>query len=220
MNLNTGYLLPYLLLVLVILDEPEALWFVFFFVIPLLDVMFFIDIPPKNSLLGDNIIHRLCARMWFPLVLYASFIVPVSWGSMVSMGVLLNTSLCLADEMSLSFSMIDEWTEGIICDYMGFFNLDSVFYSVTRFIAFVLFMWNNNRLFWHIGSIFVGTALYEYVNRVEYWKYPDMKLSTYGFGHYAMFRCNNAVLLPTSHMWVGIYHLLKWGCAFLPDEDL
>lgn len=192
--------LPYLWLVLVALEEYEALWLCFFFLVPLLDVMFYVETPPTTH--WKYPIHRLLVWVWFPLVCCLSYTAPVSWKSMVSVGVLHNISLCLADELAVSGSVYDRWLEDLICDFMGFFRMDSLVCSLARFGVFLLLTLDTQRLFWHLGAILVGTMLYEYVNRVECAIYPNTtKLAQYGLGHYAMFRCQEAALLPTSHMW-------------------
>lgn len=213
-NMNIGFLLPYLMLTLAVLDEHYAMLSLFFFIIPLLDVMFYVE-PDKKALTG-NTMGRICSLLWFPLVFYASYFAPCSWQSMVSFGVLHNISLCLADELSSTF--LDRLFEEIIYDYVGFFRFDHFIVSFTRFMGFLFIMLSKNKLLWHLGSIFIGTLLNEYVNRIENWQYYfKTELSHYGMGNYVMFRCKNAVLLPTSHMWV-LPHLIT-DKFFHPDYE-
>lgn len=216
--MNIGILLPYLILSLAVLDEHYAMWFVFFFLIPLLDVMFYVE-PVKNVLI-DSTMGWLSCILWFPFVFYSAYFTSCSWQSMVSFGILNNITLCLADEFALSTKVYHKLLEDIIYDYIGFFRVDHFISSFIRFIGFLLLMLDNNKLLWHLGSIIVGTLLNEYVNRVENWQYYfKSEPSHYGIGNYVLFRCKNAVLLPTSYMWVFIQILVDNYFSILLQEE-
>lgn len=216
--MNTGFLLPYLMLSLVVLGEHYAMWLLFFLIIPLLDVMFYVE-PDKDVLVRTKM-GMFFSFLWFPLVFYASYFSPCSWQSMVSFGILNNTTLCLADEFAISEGLYNRFFEDIIYDYAGFFRADHFICSFIRFIGFLLLMLDNNKLLWHLGSIIVGTLLNEYVNRIENWQYYfKSDLSHYGLGNYVMFRCKNAVLLPTSHMWVLVQIVADHYFSILLQEE-
>jgi hypothetical protein len=207
--MDVGFLLPYFLLTLVVLEEHYAMWFVFFFVIPLLDIMFYVEIPDKNVF--DTYWCRMCMWLWFPLVMYAAYFSECSFQSMISLGVLHNTSLCIADELENSGLWYDHCLKSFIYEFMGFVEFN--YYSFTRSILCFLIMFVNNRLLWYAGSIVIGSVLYEYVCLIEnvFYNHDEAETSHYGLGNYTMFRLkhSNTQLLPTSHMWVFPYSFLK-----------
>lgn len=200
--MDVGLLLPYFLWALVALEEHYAMWFLFFFVIPLLDVMFYVPIPDK-TVLAAGLCHRMCAWIWLPLVVFTACYIPPSIAGMVSMGVLYNTTLCLADELELSSFWLDRVLADLIGDYLSFDRMDDLV-SVVRSFGFCLAMWSHHRLCWHVGSVLVGSLLYDYVCWVEWNDYHDYTVSHYGLANYSMFRLyhSDEQLLPTSHMWV------------------
>lgn len=206
--MGIGLWLPYMLLALVKLEEDYAMWFLFFFVIPLLDVMFFVRIPDK-SILEAGFCHKLPLWVWFPLVFHTACHVGCSYPSMISMGILYNTTLCLADELLQSGAWYDCAVGDLIGDYLGFIRMHN-WVSVLRSSWFIYMMWFADRLWWHLGSILVGSLLYEYVCRVEIGDYPPDTVSHYGLANYSMFRFyhSDRQLLPTSHMWV--FFLTSW----------
>lgn len=206
--MDVGFLLPYFLLTLVVLEEYYAMWFVFFFAIPLLDIMFYVEVPDKDVF--DTYWCKMCMWLWFPLVLYAAYFSECSIESMISVGILYNTSLCVAEEMEKSVVWYDHVLEHFINEYMGFVRFD--FYSVSRSVFYFLIMFRNNKLLWHIGSVMIGSILYEYVCLIENVFYnEETEMSHYGLGNYTMLRLkhSNSQLLPTSHMWVFSYSFLK-----------
>jgi len=207
--MDVGFLLPYFLLTLVVLGEHYAMWFLFFFVIPMLDVMFYVEIPDRNVF--DTYWCKMCMWLWFPLVLYAAYFSDCSIESMISVGILHNTSLCIAEEMEVSGLWQDHILESFIREFLGF--IDFNYYSVSRSLFYFLVMFRNHRFLWHLGSIMIGSVLYEYVCLIEnvFYNHDELETSHYGLGNYAMFRLkhSNSQLLPTSHMWVFSYSFLK-----------
>lgn len=197
--MDFGLWLPYVLLALVKINEDYALWFFFFFIIPLLDVMFFVRIPDRPVLAA----HKLPLWLWFPLVFHTACHVGCSYPSMISMGILYNTTLCLADELAQSDSWYDGMMGHLLHDYLGFTRTSHPF-SALRFIFFLYTLWSADRLWWHLGSALVGSLLYKYVCWVESRDYPPDTVSHYGLANYFMFRFyySDRQLLPTSHMWV------------------
>lgn len=216
--MDVGFLLPYLLLLLAILDEHYAVWIMFFFIIPLLDVMFYVEIPNKK--MREDYWCRMCMCMWFPLVSYVACFFDCSCRSMVSIGILYNSSLCLADEFHKSRVWCDRAMGDLINDYLGFVSAENIL-SVVRSGGFLYLMFLQDRLVWHLGAVFIGSALYEYVRWAENNNYSSsLPVSHYGLANYSMFRFHHSKsqLLPTSHMWVGSYLLLqKFGSFVSPD---
>jgi len=204
--MDVGFLLPYLLLLLTVLEEHTAMWFMFFFLIPLLDVMFYVDIPDKA--LVNEYWCKMCMWMWFPLVFYTASYTECSYKSMLSMGILYNTTLCLSDELRRSNAWYDKMLSDLISGYLGFVEMPDVV-SLLRSCWFFYMMICRERLVWHLGSVFLGTAFYEYICWVEN-KYYTTQLSHYGLANYSMFRFHHSKnqLLPTSHMWVLFYLFL------------
>lgn len=204
--MDVGLLLPYLLLILTVLEEYSAMWFIFFFVVPLLDVMFYVDIPDKA--LMNEYWCKMCVWMWFPLVFYTAAYTECSYKSMISMGILYNTTLCLSDELRLSGTWHDKVLADLIYDYLGFQVVPNVV-SLFRSFCFFYVMICHERLVWHLGSVFLGVALHKYICWVEH-KHYTSQLSHYGLANYSMFRFHHSEdqLLPTSHMWVLFYLFL------------
>lgn len=191
--------MPYMFLALVKLEEDYALWFIFFFIIPMMDVMFFVSIPDKPV----QAAHKLPVWLWSPLVFYTACHVKCSYPSMISMGILYNTTICLADEMTKSDVWYEEELGHLLNDYFGFITTNHPV-PVLRFVLFVYIMWATDRLWWHLGSIVVGSLLYQYVCWSESRDYSPDTVSHYGLANYSMFRFYHPdrQLLPTSHMWV------------------
>ena len=214
--MDVGLLLPYFLLILTVLNEHMSMWFMFLFVIPLLDVMFYVEIPDKA--LMNEYWCRMCMWMWFPLVFYTACFLDSSYESMISMGILYNSTLCLADEFQKSTKWYDNCMADLIHDYLGFVRLE-YFVSVIRSCWFFFVMASHSRLTWHLGSVFIGSLLYEYVCWIEN-KFYSTQLSHYGLGNYCMFRFHhsNAQMLPVSHMWVIFYLALQQLDTFLELE--
>lgn len=212
--MDVGLLLPYFLLILTVLEEHSVMWLMFFFIIPLLDVMFYVEIPDKAIMTGYW--YKMCAWMWFPLVFYTSCYTECSYSSMISIGILYNSTLCLADEFERSEIWYENLMGDLISDFLGFIRFD-YFVSVVRSCWFFYVMASHQRLWWHLGSVFIGSMLYEYVCWVEN-KYFSTQLSHYGLGNYSMFRfhhSSHSTLLPTSHMWVLFYLFLHEIDAYL-----
>lgn len=191
-----------MLLALVKLEEDYAMWFLFFFIIPLLDVMFFVRIPDK-SILEASVWHKLPLWLWFPLVFHTACHLGCSYSSMMSMGILYNTTLCLANELIQSNASYDYVLGDLIGDYLGFIRMHN-WVSVVCSSWFFLHMWAANRLWWHSGSLLIGSLLYKYVYQIEIRDYPPNTVSHYGLANYSMYRFyhSDRQLLPTSHMWV------------------
>jgi hypothetical protein len=199
--MDVGLLLPYFLLILTVLEEHYAVWSMFFFIIPLLDVMFYVEIPDKTIMKEHWC--RMCVWMWFPLVFYTACYTNCSYPSMISMGILYNSTLCLADELVCSGAWYEDLMGDLISDFLGFVRLD-YYVSVVRFCCFFYVMMSHHRLLWHIGSIFIGSILYEYICWAERRYYPTGTVSHYGLANYSMFRFYHSKdqLLPTSYMWI------------------
>lgn len=206
--MDVGLLLPYFLLILTVLEEHYAVWLMFFFIIPLLDVMFYVEVPNKSIM--AEYWCKMCVSMWFPLVFYTACYTECSYSSMVSMGILYNSTLCLADELERSEKWPDNAMADLICDFMGFVRLD-YYVSVVRSCCYFYVMVSYQRLWWHLGSIFIGSILYEYVYWVERRMYPVESISHYGLANYSMFRFHHSheQLLPTSIMWIVPYLFLQ-----------
>jgi hypothetical protein len=206
--MDVGFLLPYLLLVLVLLDEHCAMWLVYFFMIPLLDVMFFVEIPKKECIKDHW--NSLCMKMWFPLMLYVSLRIECSYRSMISIGILYNSSLCLSDELNRSDRWFDNLLGVFISDFLGFVYFDNLA-SILSSVGCQYTMLLHDRLMWHLGGVFICSVMYEYVNWIENKIYRGVEVSHYGLGNYTMFRLrhSNAQLIPTSHMWVLPYLQLR-----------
>lgn len=206
--MDVGLLLPYLLLILTVLEEHYAMWCMFFFIIPLLDVMFYVEIPNKSIMSEYG--SKMCVSMWFPLVFYTACYTNCSYSSMISMGILYNSSLCLVDELEQSEKWYENAMGHLISDYLGFVRLD-YYVSVVRSCWFFYVMASHQRLWWHLGSVLIGSILYEYVCWAEMKYYPVEAVSHYGLANYSMFRFHHSheQLLPTSVMWVVPYLFLQ-----------
>ena len=206
--MDVGLLLPYFLLVLTVLEEHYAMWFVFFFIIPLLDVMFYVEVP--NKVIMTEYWCKMCVWMWFPLVFYTACYTDCSYSSMISIGILYNSTLCLADELERSEAWYENAMGDLISDFLGFVRLD-YYVSVVRSCWFFYVMVSHHRLWWHLGSICIGSILYEYVCWAERKSYPIEAVSHYGLANYSMFRFHHSQeqLFPTSLMWIIPYLLLQ-----------
>lgn len=202
--MDVGLLLPYFLLVLTVLEEHYAMWFTYFCIIPLMDIMFYVEIPNKS--IRTEYSSKMCMWIWFPLVFYTACYTEHSYSSMISMGILYNSTLFLADALDQSDAWYDNTLGDLIGDYLGFVRFE-YFLSVVRSFWFFYVMLSYDCLLWHLGSIFVGCVLYEYVSWTERRPYRVETVSHYGLSHYSMFRFHqsDAQLLPTSHMWVMFY---------------
>lgn len=196
--MDVGLLLPYLLWALVLIDEHYAMWFIFFFIIPLLDVMFYVETPTINEFCTDYWFW-LCIWMWFPSVFFCMMNSSFSWQNMFSLGILYNTLMCVADE--LTHCPYGHIMERMIGDYLGFVRIESVS-SVLRSIGFFYIFILNDHLLWHLGSIAIGSLLYEYVHWIENQEFASV--SHYGLSNYAMFHFHGK-LLPISHVWAFFY---------------
>lgn len=216
--MDAGFLLPYLLLILVLLEEHYAVWVLFFFVIPMLDIMFYVEIPDKKVI--NNYWCRVCMWMWFPMLFYTAYVSGCSLQSMLSMGVLYNSSLCLADELEKSGEWHNKELGYIINDHLGYARLEH-FTSVLRSFGFFHLMLLHDKLLWHLGSVFIGSLIYKYVCWVETKSY-NTQVSPYGIANYTMFRLKHTdkQLLPISHMWVFLYmSILRIASYFDLDDD-
>lgn len=198
--MDVGLLLPYFLLSLVMIDEHYAMWFIFFFIIPLLDVMFYVETPNTTELYSDYW-YWLCLWMWFPSVVFCMICCcSPTWQSMLSFGVLYNSLLCVGDELkNCPYGLI---MERLISDYLGLIRwqyLSSILRSIGFFYLFLL----NKTLLWHLGSVCIGSILYEYVHWIEDQNF-QYDVSHYGLSNYAMFHFQGK-LLPVSHVWAFFY---------------
>lgn len=196
--MSIGLLLPYFLLVLVLLEEHYAMWFIFFFIIPLLDSMFYIE-PPDKELLHP-VWYRICTSLYFPSVFYSLCCSSFSLQNIFSFGILNNTLLCFADNMEYTHPF-DEFLQDFIFDFMGFLRHPYKI-ALIRTICFLLFFVYNNNLILYLGSIFLGSVFYEYIQWVDHKFYPtNVELSYYGLADYTMFRFEPHHL-PCSPFWV------------------
>lgn len=194
-------LLPHFLLGLALLDEHYAMWLIFFSIVPMLDTVFFVEVPSAGWL-RTNAWARLCAWSWLPLLLYAACGgLSATWQSMISTGIAYNASLCLADELHAAGH---ERLPGFLCDFLGLFCFDSHL-SVATALASWCLMWHRQRLLWHAGAVGLGFLLKEHVDRVD----EDAALhgdgDHYGLCHYALFRFFHGNLLPASYMWCPFF---------------
>jgi hypothetical protein len=212
--MDVGFLLPYLLLVLTVLEEHYAVWIMFFFIIPLLDVMFYVEAPNKKT--QENYWCGMCMCMWFPLVSYTSCYLECSYRSMISMGLLYNSSMCLADEFQRSGLWAYNAMGDLINDHLGFVNPGHML-SVVRSGVILYLIFIHDRLLWHLGAVFIASFLHEYICWAENTFYPLIDVSHYGLANYSMFRFQHSKsqLLPTSHMWVGFHVLLQKFVSFV-----
>lgn len=216
--MDSGFILPYFMLMLVSLEEHYAMWFFYFFVVPLLDTFFYIHVPDKDVL--NSYWCRFSMWIWFLLLAHTAFTSTCSFNNMVSMGVLYNSALCIASEMKQSGKWHNQLLELVIHDFLGFARAHIL--SATQSFLFFYLLLLHNRLFWHLGSVLIGSMLNRYVYWVEN-KFRHCKESSHhGLANYCMFRLRHSdtQLIPISHMWVFLYlQLHKLESFFSLDDD-
>lgn len=212
-------LLPHFLLALVVLDEHYAMWLTCFLIIPMLDTVFFVQVPPADQL-RSNTWAQLCAWSWPLCLFFAACRATPTWQAMLSFGVMHNTALCLADELSMLGRSYEKALAHAICDFLGLFDVDSPV-SVLRTLSVFFLMWSEGKILWHVGAIGAGFLLNDYVFWVDNNDYSFYALDHYGLSHYAMFKFNHEKLLPASYMWAFFYPKtdLKDCAAEEKDQD-
>lgn len=190
---------PYVLLLLVLLDEHYAMWLLYFFIIPLWDIFFYVEPPHKLSI--NHTWYKLCTTLWFPAVFYSLSHSFFSLKSVISFGILNNTLLCFSDNLSSS-STFDQLLQNIVYDYM------IMQVSMPNTILFFLFFLYTNNLALYIFSIILGTFFYEYFQSIKNYPYPEtIPLDYYGLSDYVLFNFQPQKL-PTCPLWCIFYKLV------------
>lgn len=193
-------LLPHFLLALSVLDEHYALWLIFFSVVPMLDTVFYVEVPQADRLRASAW-AQMCAWSWSLCFFLAAWHATPTWQSMLSFGITHNTALCLADELMIVGRFRDEVLARAIYDFAGLFRINSPV-SVLRALSVFIFMACGGKLLWHTGAIGIGFLLHDYVSWVDKNDFKHHALDHYGLAHYALFKTFHGKLLPASYAWV------------------
>lgn len=191
----TTCFLPYFLLILVMMDEHYAMWFFYFFLIPLLDVMFYLDPPLKNTL------HPLWYQFWFPSVLVSLSYSSSSFSNILSFGIFYNTLWNLADNLKPFSHSLDLFLQRICYSFLG---VHPSIFSV----IFLFFLISINKVGIHVGSLLVGYGLHLYFQWLKTFPFSDnISLDYYGWMDHVLFNFYPQPF-PTTPLWCFFYKLV------------
>jgi hypothetical protein len=141
--MNIGFIIPYVLLGLMMIEEYQAILLILFFIIPLMDSLFYFEIP-KSQTLSDSFINRVMFILYFPSFLYVSSILDTtilekSISSMICMGILYNTLIYCSQELQNNLTYVESVVGQVITEFIGY-NIQFEIYYYIRTYFFSIYM--------------------------------------------------------------------------------
>lgn len=204
--MNVGYLIPYCLLFLFRIEEFMAVLWIVLFVVPLLDVFFYVETPHRSCI--DNYWPKLCVWMWFPCFLQVMMTAPTTYISALCASVLYTISMNTARELTQSKKAYEKIMAMFICDFTG----ESIYMYTnwTGSITIFLWMFLCSRLWWHVAVCIGGNLLNYYLIQMEKYSW-ETECSSYGIGNYMFYRLgkNNKQGIPASYMWLWAVAMIE-----------
>lgn len=205
--MDVVFVLPYVLLFFMWIEDYKSMFTLCLLTVPLLDTFFYVETPDYHAL--DRYFPKLCMWMWFPCMFPIVFYTQPTILSMFALGLLYTIAINVSAELIIRPMHYESYMAKIIiftiCDPLQIYNP-----TKTMLIWLIdYYVLETERLLWHYGACIIAYLFHYGIHVMESTKWKNIDYSDYGLGNYMLYRLQhkNSQLLPSTYIWFPFIYL-------------